>query len=286
MRVKDVVDGEPKYELIAGRRRVAAITMHNLAASDKDQLTVKAVVVDPIKAQSMFRRAAHENILRENISPIDFAFNIQTLRKRGKLEGQKGTKKVAEFFRVSPATVTQHEKLLKLSDEIQKAIHEGVISRDAAFVLVSQPVDKQQEILDVAIGKQRGEVEVEAAASAEAEVNAPKPKKAGKRSGAAGKGGVKAKHVRAAAREVTGTTTKRSRGEILEFFAGMIGPAYGYPDGAVHQFCNNFEKWAKGEIQDRTLDKYWAAMVERSPKGTAASVKVEEKAARKPRVKK
>ena len=272
--------GAPPYKIVVGRRRREAALMHNLAASEDNQMLLKAIVVDAMKAQTAFRSAAHENLIREPISPMDQALNIRNVRKKAKLEGSKGTKKVAEYFRCSPATITQHEKLLDLTEDVQKAIHEGTVSRDAAFALVVAlkdiPADKKAEvqaaILDNARNRQKQETAAASDAAAEAEVNAPKKGKGGKKSGAAGKGGVKAKHVKAAAREVAGAVTSRSKKDIIEFFEGCLGPAYGYPDGAVHQFVNNFTKWVKGEITDRTLVKYFDAMVEKAAMGTAASV--------------
>ncbi len=157
---------------------------------------------------------------------------------------------------MSAATITQHEKLLGLGEEYQRAIHAGTVSRDAAFVIANVPEERRQEVLDDAIRRQRDDED----------------QKKGKKSGAAKKGGVKSKHVKAAARDAGVASGARSKGEIKEFFEGCMGPAYGHPDGAVHQYCKNMLLWIDGEITDRTLYKYFDAMVEGAPKGTMPTI--------------
>lgn len=270
--VQPIKDAKPedlvKYDLIAGRRRYRAVAMHNMA-SDKP-LKLKAVIGDDVKAVSqLFRRAAHENIMREAITAIDFAYNIQKVRENKKWKTAKDTGKVAEFFGVSEAQITQHEKLLGLDEMFQIAIAEGRLTREGAYALLKVKKDQRQNVFDAAVKAQKAELGEGAIGAAQSDLD-PKPAtKKGKTSGAAKQGGVKAKHVKKAARAADPDTVQsRSKKEIVEYFEGQMGPAYGYADGAVHQFCGNFIKWVKGEIQDRTLDKYWDALVEKAPRGT------------------
>lgn len=289
MKRNDAKPGEPVWDLVAGRRRVKAITMHNMASDIP--LKVKAVVGDAVKqASQLFRRAAHENLMREQITAIDFAHNIRTVREKMKWKSAKDTKKVAEFFVCSEAQVTQHEKLLGLDEVFQQAIADGKLTRDGAYALLKVKADQRQGVYDAALEKQKlelnesGAEETKSASTASAataataattaataatSTAAPKPK-TGNVSGAAKSGGVKAKHVKTAAREADPAVRQsRSKKDIVEYFEAMMGPVYGYETGAVWQFCSNFIKWVKGEIaQDRTLDKYWNAMVEKAPRGT------------------
>lgn len=269
MPIKDPKPGEPVWDLVAGRRRLKAITQLNLA-SDKP-VKVKCVVGDAIKQTSqLFRRASHENLMREDISAIDFAHNIRTVRER-----IKNTKKIAEFFGCSEAQITQHEKLLDLDEEYQQAIADGRLTREGAYALLKVAKTKRKDVYDAALKKQKTElgegIIMWAASPPDLDPTTDSAGKGkGKRSGAAKAGGVKAKHVKQAAREADPDSRQaRSKKEIVEWFEGMLGSAYGHSDGAVHVFVGNFLKWVKGEIQDRTLDKYWNALVECAPKGTA-----------------
>lgn len=275
----------PVYELIAGRRRLRAITMHNMASEEDKQLKVKAIIGDPVKSISqLFRRAAHENMMREDISAIDKAYNIRITRKNKKWTQAKDTPQVAAWFGVSEAQITQLEKLLTLDEVYHKHIADGVLKADGAFALLKVKADKRDEVFKLAQEKQKAELTgLDVYRAAMPETQAPGPalegtKKKGAKSGAAKEGGVKSKHIKSAARQVEpGTKQSRTKKEILEFFAGCLGPAYGYENGAVHQFVINFAKFAKGEIQERTLEKYFDAMVEKAPRGTPPPKETKEK---------
>ena len=276
--VQPIKDAKPddiiKYDLIAGRRRYRAVAMHNMA-SDKP-IKLKAVIGDEVKATSqLFRRAAHENIMREGISAIDFAYNIKKVRENKKWKQPSDTEKVAKFFGCSEAQITQHEKLLNLDEEFQLAIAEGKLTREGAYALLKVKKDQRKAVFEAAAKAQKAELGegAIAAGATSLEPTETETKKGGKKSGASKEGGVKAKHVKQAARNQDPESKQsRSKKEIVDYFAAMLGPAYGYPDGAVHQFCVNFTRWVKGEIQDRTLDKYWDALVDKAPRGSASSI--------------
>lgn len=286
-------DGEPQWALIAGRRRRRAVMMHNLAlAADQTPVRLTAVLGDEeTKPSKMYRQALHENIQRKGLGAIDFAEDIAFVRKKFKWAGANNTPKVAEYFGVSRATINQHEKLNALPDEMKLKVHKGELSRQDAYDLAAIA---EKDGPDAAL---KALAAAEAAASAgdvsgvEHETDAPAAGAAGGAGTGTGAGngkkkstntakkakGKKSAAIKAAKREA-GVATPRNKKELVEFFEGCLGPVYGYPDGAVHQFCVNFVKYAAGEITDRTLTKYFDAMVDQAPKGTAASVKKEEPA--------
>ena len=91
-------------------------------------------------------------------------------------------------------------------------------------------------------------------------------------------GKIQAKHVKKAARNTEGATDKAqamNRKEIVEFFAEIRdSPLYGYPDGQVRAFASYFtEKFVAGLGSERTMYKYFDAMVERAGRGTVVSAK-------------
>lgn len=272
MPIKGAKDGEPGWDLIAGRRRLRAIGMHNL--SSDEPILVKAIIGDETKnVGQLFRRAAHENIMRENITAIDFAYNIKTVRANKKWDKAKDTKKVADFFGCSEAQITQHEKLMELDEEFQQAVGEGKLTREGAYALLKVKAVRRKEVYDAALKKQKVELGEGAILSGILDSTPEdKPAKKSKVSGASKAGGVKAKHVKSAAREADPESKQsRSMKDWVEYLEACQGPVYGYPNGAVWLFVDNFKKWRKGEIQDRTLDKYWNNMVESAPRGTSDS---------------
>lgn len=271
-----------KYNLIMGRRRLRAIRSHNLTLGDGQvPLRFAAVMSDAeLNAPTLFRQAAHENIQRAGLSPMDFALDIQLVRSRTKgKSAAEITKKVAAFFDVSPAQISEHEKLLTLPTEVQEKVHAGELSRDDAFALVrigqaETAVTGSKAAGDAAITATVQEalaaaktVEQQAADGVAALVDTvttstgekkPKVAKAVKKAAAA----IKTKTIKAKLRKVApGKGTARKKAEILEFFEGMQGPVYGHPNGAVHTFVRGLLEYAAGKINDGALEKLFAKMV-------------------------
>jgi ParB/RepB/Spo0J family partition protein len=271
----------PKYALIAGRRRRLGVRMYNQRVeADKKvklQAVVKAITADKKRPMRMYQTALHENVQRKNLNQMDFAENCKFVRE--KLSGPKDrnsskvTQKVAEFFKVSPATITQAEKLLDLPEDLQLLVAIGELSGEGAQDLIKatkgikdkeEQQAKRQEIFEKAKelhATEQATAAVEVEGEEEAEP-APKKKKARKTKT------VKAKHVRTAARQVTGQSTKRSRSEILEFFRGQLGPVNGHPNGSIHLFCDGLLSWAEGKVSDKKLNALWDDLVEKAFRGT------------------
>ena len=254
-------NGNGKYELVAGRRRKRAIELINAGREKGKELKVSAVVsVSATENQNAFRQATIENIHRKQINPIDIAVNIRNVREKFEWKGTKETSKVAAFFKVSKASVIQYERLLGLPEEVQKKVYTGELTRDDAFRLTSidnvPPVIEEAQLLSNRILAEGGTA---------------------KQAKAAKSGVIKkaAKEVKSAKRKAQGKEVKpepRSRREIIEFFEGMLGPAYGYSNSDVHVFVGKFVDWCKGTIADSTLEKYWAKIVEKADKGKPEGV--------------
>lgn len=245
--------GNGTFHLIAGHRRVRAIALLNKTA--KEPIEVQAVVKmdEDVSDDTALRHAIMENVQRENMSPMDIAMMITTIRERFGWAGSSGSKKVASYMGVSPATITTHESLLGLDESLQARIHSGELKADAALIIAKVAPEKREEVIETAKASQAVEE-------------------------ASGKGkkttSVKAKHIAKAAREVAGATKDEdkkplTRGELLDFFEDMQGPAYGYEDGDVRKFATYFTtKFAKGIGTATHANKLFAICVEKAHKGT------------------
>lgn len=291
----DCVGDNPfAFELIAGRRRKKAIELINAGRKAGEELKVKAVAAEgTVSDPSAFRQAAIENWHREGLSAMDMCGDIATVRENFKWQGSKGTKKVADFFKTSPATITQYEKLAKLPEDLQRQIHVGELSLDDAFRLaaIAEKQGVEAAIAAAAAGEQAA-AEVDGGGSgddggddggdggagdddagsdaADRHAHATSEESEGAKKKSKKAKGAKARAIREAA-EAAGIKTPRSKKQILEFFTSCYGPAYGHPNGAVHQFVDALMKFAQGELSERTLYKYWDACVDKAPKGTAAA---------------
>lgn len=168
------------YSIIAGHRRVEAA---KLIPGFKLQ-----AVVDSGRDEFAVRKAAiHENTKRRGYTPLQLALLIQETRQLNGWQGSDKTRTVSNYFGVSPATITQHEKLLTkptgMSDgdfaEIRERVHTGRITADTAFaVLTDVEPAKAVEILDIAAEEQVLEEKTkQSAQSAIAQKRAPAKQK-------------------------------------------------------------------------------------------------------------
>lgn len=287
VRVREITNNGsgPEYHLILGSRRTEAIFRLNVerAAENKPPMKVRAEVVDGVDEPTAYRQAAMENLGRRNMSPMDLAMVVGNVRENMDWKGAKGTKRVAEYLGVSPATVVQADKLLTMDGEVQRKVHTGVLSAQAAFELKDVPEADREQVLEDARRRQEEEKRTAGEAEAEAAVNAGVGSGGGggKRRVRQGKteGAVKAKHIRSAARDRGLSKKPQDRGEIVAYFEKKIGnEKYGWRGGAVDLFLRAFIVWEKGQLSTGTLDKYFDGMVEKASKGDKPTKEEREKA--------
>lgn len=275
-----VIESEPgKFTLVSGARRRKAIVLLNdrLGASGRP-LERMRVYVDRTGGD-MLRKAIHSNLKRKDFSPMDLALLIARLRAENKWEGMAGAKQVAKYLGVSPATVTQHEKLMEIGVEIQDKLHAGVISAQSAFDLLNVKPEKRREVIERAERIESESAPVEPASSTAPEL---KPAASPKR--------IKHDSIVKAVRQTPDSTdapVAKSRREILDYFAEKDGPAYGHLNSAVREFCRYFvESWATGKGTDRTADAKFDGMSQKSFRGTKEKDGPESKSEPKPSAKK
>jgi len=144
--------GTDKYEIIAGERRWRA---SKLAGLDK-----VPVVIRQADSQATLAMALIENIQREDLNPIETAIGLKRLLKEFDLTQQT----VADAVGRSRAAVSNLLRLLKLPENIQTALHQGLISMGHARAIISLPEDAQQALADKAIEKGWSVREMEEAA--------------------------------------------------------------------------------------------------------------------------
>lgn len=228
-------DGRTEYHLVVGHRRRAAISLLNSRRNGQPPIKMAVTVREDLSDEAAHRRAIIENLHRKNFSPIDLALNIQSVRRRYGWTGSNATKYVAQFFMVSPAQITQHEKLLCLDRDIQDRVHKGLLSAQSAFDLVDVPVEKRDEVM----------------AKAEELAKAENPN---------GKGRVKRKHILSAAREQDAfqKPKARTRIEILALFRQLADET---TNDRAWDFLTYLEQWAAGEGDTDQLKALWNSLI-------------------------
>ena len=128
-------DGEDHYEIIAGERRYRA-------AKSLNWETIPAIVnnVNDDQAASL---ALIENLQREDLNPIDEAKAYTNLMKLNDLTQTALAKDMGK----SQSYVANKLRLLKLDDEVQKALIEGKITARHGRALLNLSDDDQERVL-------------------------------------------------------------------------------------------------------------------------------------------
>lgn len=128
-------DGEDHYEIIAGERRYRA-------AKSLGWETIPAIVknMDNDQAASL---ALIENLQREDLNPIDEAKAYTNLMKLNDLTQTALAKDMGK----SQSYVANKLRLLKLDDDVQKALIEGKITARHGRALLNLSEDDQERVL-------------------------------------------------------------------------------------------------------------------------------------------
>lgn len=115
-----------KYNLIAGERRLRA-------AKEAGLERVPAVVVVDVSERDRLELALIENVQRVDLSPIEKARAYQVLSEEFNLSHEE----IADKVGVARATVSNVLRLLKLPEDISKAVLNGVLKERQAFALLT-----------------------------------------------------------------------------------------------------------------------------------------------------
>lgn len=128
-------DGEDQYEIIAGERRYRA-------AKSLNWETIPAIVnnMNDDQAASL---ALIENLQREDLNPIDEAKAYTNLMKLNDLTQTALAKDMGK----SQSYVANKLRLLKLDDDVQKALIEGKITARHGRALLNLSDDDQERVL-------------------------------------------------------------------------------------------------------------------------------------------
>ena len=128
-------DGENHYEIIAGERRYRA-------AKSLNWETIPAIVnnMNDDQAASL---ALIENLQREDLNPIDEAKAYTNLMKLNDLTQTALAKDMGK----SQSYVANKLRLLKLDDDVQKALIEGKITARHGRALLNLSNDDQERVL-------------------------------------------------------------------------------------------------------------------------------------------
>lgn len=137
--VKRTQDG--KYIIISGERRWRA-------AQRADLRTLPAYIRE-VDDENLHAMALVENIQRQDLNAIEIALGMQRLIEECNLTQDALSEKVGK----KRSTVSNYMRLLKLPNEVQLALKEGLISMGHAKAIAGAPDEEQLRVLKRCIKK-------------------------------------------------------------------------------------------------------------------------------------
>ena len=134
-------NAEGKYVIISGERRWRAARLAGLQ-------TLPAYVRE-VDDENLHAMALVENIQRQDLNAIEIALGMQRLIDECSLTQDALSEKVGK----KRSSVSNYLRLLKLPDEVQLALKEGLISMGHAKAIAGAPADEQLRVLKRCVKK-------------------------------------------------------------------------------------------------------------------------------------
>mgnify|MGYP000410672273 CR=1 FL=1 len=132
---------DDEYQIIAGERR--------FRASQLAGLTSIPAYIRTADDENVMEMALIENIQREDLNAIEIALGMQRLIDECNLTQEALSEKVGK----KRSTVSNYMRLLKLPNEVQLALKEGLISMGHAKAIAGAPEELQLRLLKKCIRK-------------------------------------------------------------------------------------------------------------------------------------
>ncbi|MFT3686406.1 MAG: ParB/RepB/Spo0J family partition protein [Phycisphaerales bacterium] len=131
------VEGEDRYDVIDGKRRLAALRVVHRGENPRIECSPKNVDDHTARAISL-----SANYTQLKMHPLDESEAFARLAT----EDGKGVEEIAIEFGVSDSYIRQRMKLAGLASPIKHAYREGKIDTATAEVFASVPADRQEEV--------------------------------------------------------------------------------------------------------------------------------------------
>lgn len=128
-------DGLGQYIIISGERR--------WRAAQKAGLETMPAYVREVDDENLYAMALVENIQRQDLNSIEIALGLQRLIDECHLTQESLSEKVGK----KRSSISNYLRLLKLPEEVQLAIKEGLISMGHAKAIAGAPLEKQVQVL-------------------------------------------------------------------------------------------------------------------------------------------
>lgn len=153
------------YQIVAGERRWRALRM--LGWQDKEI----PVVIKELDDEETAKIALVENVLREDLNPIDEAKAYNELIEKYDMTQES----VAKLVGKARSSVTNSLRILKLPENVVTMVRDGDLSAGAAKALL--PLTDEEKITELAVKSSKGEITVRQLEKAVAKLSEPEKEK-------------------------------------------------------------------------------------------------------------
>lgn len=153
------------YQIVAGERRWRALRM--LGWQDKEI----PVVIKELDDEETAKIALVENVLREDLNPIDEAKAYCELIEKYDMTQES----VAKLVGKARSSVTNSMRILKLPENVVTMVRDGDLSAGAAKALL--PLTDEEQITELALKSSKGEMTVRQLEKAVAKLSEPSVEK-------------------------------------------------------------------------------------------------------------
>lgn len=131
-----------KFIIISGERR--------WRAAQKADLKALPAYIREVDDENLHAMALVENIQRQDLNAIEIALGLQRLIDECRLTQDALSEKVGK----KRSSISNYLRLLKLPDEVQLALKEGLISMGHAKAIAGAPADLQIRVLKKCVKKE------------------------------------------------------------------------------------------------------------------------------------
>lgn len=131
-----------KFIIISGERR--------WRAAQKADLKALPAYIREVDDENLHAMALVENIQRQDLNAIEIALGLQRLIDECRLTQDALSEKVGK----KRSSISNYLRLLKLPDEVQLALKEGIISMGHAKAIAGAPADLQIRVLKKCVKKE------------------------------------------------------------------------------------------------------------------------------------
>jgi ParB/RepB/Spo0J family partition protein len=241
------------------RRLLAALHINKHMLAEQEPIFLIKAEVKQMDDEAALAANLRENLDREDLSPVDIGFAIQNLINTGKTQVQ-----IALLMRLSPAAISDYNKLAKLPVKLQKLLHANRKLKSSMLEICRLPEEQWQDAFiaffaseksDLPTAREivtmRRQAEREAAEAAQAAAGEPDSN---------GEAPKAVKGIKAPDKRIKADKVKTSK-EVVKMMELLAQTAEGQERSMGAEVAGTIAMWTQAKFKDKALAKVFASLV-------------------------